>query len=75
MSKFVYGATEAVTYHNGVRIVVHIDEPWAADDPAVKACPDLFRDEPLDPRGTVTPSLVEKATATPGDKRLARRGN
>ncbi len=54
---YVYGATEAVCYENGSRIVVHVDEPWPADDPAVKARPDLFQDEPFDPASSVTPAV------------------
>lgn len=68
MSKYVYAKTEAVAYlDDGTRVVTHIDQPWAADDPAVKARPDLFSDDPLDPRGTRP--IVEQATRAPGEVR------
>lgn len=71
-TQYVYGATEAVSYtKNGVRVVVHIDEPWLASDPVVKEMPHLFNEHPFDPRGTVAP--VETATAAPGEKRPIRR--
>ena len=69
--KYVYGASETVTYEDGVRIVVHVDEPWLASDPIVKKRPDLFSDEPLTPRGTTPP--VEQATAAPAETRTTTR--
>lgn len=70
--KYVYGNTECTAYtEDGVRVVVHIDEPWLASDPAVKKLPHLFSPEPLDARGTVP--IVEQATASPGEKRNIRR--
>lgn len=69
-AQYVYGACEAVAYEDGVRIVVHVDEPWRADDPVVKKRPDLFREHPEVPRGTIP---VEQATAEPGEKRATKR--
>jgi len=72
MSNYVYGRTECAAYtESGVRVVVHLDEPWLASDPVVKELPHLFADEPADPRGTVAP--VEQATAAPGEVRNIRR--
>lgn len=70
--EYVYGRTEAVAYtEKGVRVVVHIDQPWLATDPVVKELRHLFADEPFDPRGTVAP--IERATAEPGERRSTRR--
>lgn len=44
--EYVYGASAVVTYHEGVRVRVKLDEPWKANDPFVKARPDLFRGVP-----------------------------
>jgi hypothetical protein len=53
------------------------DEAWDADDPIVKARPDLFNDEPSVVRGVrKVEAPVETATAAPGEKRTrARRGD
>lgn len=68
MTQYVYAIQETVAYlDDGTRVVTHVDEPWAADDPAVKARPDLFADTPLDPRGTRP--IVEQATRAPGEVR------
>lgn len=53
------------------------DEAWDADDPIVKARPELFNAEPSIVRGTrKREAPVETATAEPGEKRTtrARRG-
>lgn len=65
-----YGNCEAVTFIKGRRVVIHVDAPWDASDPAVKARPDLFSDEPIDRQG-IAP--VEQATAVPGEKRTTAR--
>lgn len=52
------------------------DEAWDADDPIVKARPDLFNDEPSVVRGVRKPPPedgVETATAEPGEKRTRTR--
>lgn len=43
----VYGKTECTTFHDGAKVRVHIDEAWDADDPFVKARPDLFTEAPV----------------------------
>lgn len=55
-------------------------EHWPADDPIVREHPDLFSSDAryglafsVDPAGWDDPP-VEQATASPGEKRLTRRG-
>ena len=62
--QLVYGATEAVAYHKGTRVVVHKDEPWDADDPIVKARPDLFG---------LDPEKVQSTTKKTGSTRTRRQ--
>lgn len=45
------------------------DEAWEADDPVVKARPDLFVDRPVVVRSSVAAPVVESASAAPGEKR------
>lgn len=63
----------------GVRGTVQKGSHWPADDPVVKAHPDLFSEDPrwgmnysVEPDGWDAP--VEQATAAPGEKRTTRRG-
>ena len=65
----VYGLVEAVAFIDGRRVVVHRDQPWDANDPVVKARPDLFTPAP-----SKVQSTVEQATQAPGEKRNTRRG-
>jgi hypothetical protein len=53
------------------------DEAWDADDPIVKARPELFDDEPTIVRGVRKREVpVEAASAAPGEKRTrTRRGD
>lgn len=57
--------------HNGRRVQLHENEPWDADDPFVKARPELFAAEPPNVRTTkvrtARPSLppVEDAVNDP----------
>jgi len=55
----VYAKSAAVTYVDGKRIATKIGEAWAADDPAVKAFPHLFTDDPTARRS------IETAAAEP----------
>lgn len=55
----------------GGTVVVTKNEAWWADDPFVKAHPDLFDDVPPDVRGAAPE--VEAATKAPGEKRGTRR--
>lgn len=72
-----------VVYATGTRHVgqgvVHKGSHWPADDPVVKANPDLFSSDPryglqysVTPEGYDAP--VEQATRAPGEKRQSRRG-
>lgn len=50
-------------------------EPWAAQDPFVKARPDLFGDQPERIRRTVAfVPIIEQASKAPGEKRTTKRG-
>lgn len=56
-----------------VRIVE--GEPWAAQDPFVKARPDLFGAQPERIRRTVPfQPVIEQASKAPGEKRATKRG-
>jgi hypothetical protein len=69
----VFAVDECVVYPKpGVRVVLHVDEPWPSDDPFVKAHPEFFSETQRDPRGTVD-APVETATKRPGEKRTTRR--
>lgn len=76
-----------IVYATGTRHVgtgvVHKGSHWPADDPVVKAHPDLFSDDPryglsysAQPEGWDAPEghPVEQATKAPGEKRPTRRG-
>jgi hypothetical protein len=63
----------------GISGYVRKGSHWPADDPVVKAHPDLFSTDPrfgmnysVEPDGYDAP--VEQATAGPGEKRQVRRG-
>jgi len=65
--------------NTGVRGAVQKGSHWPADDPVVKAHPDLFSTDAryglaysVEPDGWDAP--VEQATAAPGEKRATRRG-
>lgn len=70
---YVYAISDAVAYEDGKRLALSKDQIWDADDPFVKARPDLFTEVPKKVNRT-TPAPVEAATAAPGEKRGARRG-
>jgi hypothetical protein len=74
-----------VVDHSGAALHHPAGSHWPADDPYVRANPDLFSDDPryylsfsetkdwyLDPAAS-EPSDVESATAAPGEKRNVRR--
>lgn len=46
MSDYVFAKEAVVTFHNGVKVRTKRDEAWDADDPFVKARPDLFTGAP-----------------------------
>lgn len=80
MINVVYAAgTERVTLPSGTSVVVQKGTHWPADDPIVRARPDLFSPDPrygmlysVEPDGYGEP-VIEQATAAPGEKRNTRR--
>ncbi len=76
----VYATRTASVPANGGAGVVRKGSHWPADDPVVKAHPDLFSSDPrfglnytVQPEGWEDPP-AETATAAPGEKRQTRRG-
>lgn len=67
----VFAATTTVVFHDGGRVRLAEDDPWEAEDPFVKARPELFRDRPRQVFGS-RGRVVETAAVEPGGKR--RRG-
>lgn len=66
----VFAAASAVFMHDGQLIRLNMDEAWLADDPVVRAHPDMFKDRPTHIRGTI--DIIEQATAAPGERRRAK---
>lgn len=72
--------TQVVQSKDGTRIRVPKGSHWPSDDPIVRAAPaELFSTDPrwgllytVEPDGYDAP--IETASATPGEKRTARRG-
>ena len=69
---YVFPVSNAVAAHDGGRVHLSVDQVWDADDPFVKARPELFRDTPLNVLRTTAP-VVEQATAAPGETRKTNR--
>jgi hypothetical protein len=76
-------ATTHVGLEHGSSILVGKGTHWPADDPVVRAHPDLFSPDAryglvftVQPDGFDAPTepIVETATANPGEKRNTRRG-
>lgn len=63
----------AIAHPSGIGTIrLKKDEAWDADDPLVKARPELFSDEPATPRTSDRKGgrvRVEQATAAPGEYR------
>ena len=67
-----FARTTASVGHDGHLVRIVEDDAWLADDPFVKAHPDLFADTP---RNLFTLNgRVEQATAAPGERRASKRG-
>jgi hypothetical protein len=61
--------------NTGLIVRVSEGEPWAANDPFVKARSDLFGAQPEKIRRTVPMvPIVEQASKAPGEKRTTKRG-
>jgi hypothetical protein len=71
---YVFAASTTIYAEPGKgKIHLTADEPWAADDPFVRAHPELFVAHPSNPKRTVAPRpAVEQATAAPGERRGVR---
>lgn len=70
----VYAQSTCATQNpaTGLLVSLHANEPWDADDPFVRARPDLFTDSPQ-LRRTVDGPVIESATKAPGEKRAVKR--
>ena len=75
MSRYVFAATSVSVRVPGQTYPVPVrrGEVWFAEDPFVKAYPDLFSEHP--PRARGTEPEVEQASAAPGEKRTTRRAS
>lgn len=78
VSNYVYPHCRTVVAWQGGRVRLSPEQSWAADDPFVKARPELFR---TDPGRVERTEVVETATRAPGEVRqtpprrpAARRG-
>ena len=74
--KLVYANTNGTVLNpaTGMKIRLVELEPWDADDPFVKARPDLFSDAPRTVRRTVPASApIEAATKAPGARKAVKR--
>lgn len=77
MSKLVFVKKSVSTFVDGARVRIVEGDVWAADDPVVKARPELFADEPEKVHRSIEtaarPRGVEQATAAPGERRAVKR--
>lgn len=75
MPEYVHPNCAAVVLHEGGRVRLNPADTWAADDPFVKARPDLFSADPIVVAHSTgfDPSAVERATRAPGEKRMTRQ--
>lgn len=73
MPDIVYASGDVLTADGSGGMLQLVEgEPWAGDDPLVRARPELFTNKPRLRR--TTPAPVEAATANPGESRGSRRG-
>jgi hypothetical protein len=67
--------TASVMMPEGYPVLVPLGTHWSADDPVVKANPDMFSDDPrFGLYGQPPEDAAETATAVPGERRNVRRG-
>tara|TARA_R110000868_G_scaffold380056_1_gene646042 strand:+ start:790 stop:1005 length:216 start_codon:yes stop_codon:yes gene_type:complete len=68
---FKFCSSSALVGWQGQTLHLRAGSVWRADDPFVKAHPDMFSDAPdvLESSSGVTYRPVEQATAAPGEKR------
>lgn len=69
MAKVVYPVAATAIGFNGATVYLREGDAWQADDPLVKARPELFAEEPREARR----NPVEQATAAPGETRDVTR--
>lgn len=73
-TKYVFARSTTSTGSGDGRVFqIREGEVWAADDPLVKANPDLFSDEPTKLSRSSAVRSVEQATAAPGEVRNVKR--
>lgn len=72
MSQYMYPTGVMVVRYNGGRVHLNPSQQWDADDPFVRARPELFREGT---QVTRSPGFepVEQATRAPGERRNVRR--
>lgn len=70
---YVYPTCVTVVLWEGGRVRLNPDQKWPADDPFVKAKPDLFTTDPANVAHSAGYESVERATAAPGETRKVRR--
>ncbi len=68
----VFAAVTGSVRHGENIIRMAAGQPWAADDPFVRARPDLFTDAASVLHRTAPARPVEQATKAPGERRAAR---
>ena len=77
MPMYVFAKASTSVHFGGGIVRINESQVWPADDPFVRAHPELFTDTPhllsstVDPRGEVR-RPVEAATKAPGEKRAWR---
>ena len=67
----VHANAQCSVHFEGLIVRLMPGQPWAADDPFVKARPDLFTVDPAFVHRTTT-APVEQATRRPGERRTTR---
>lgn len=72
--KVVYANADCVVAHGLERVRLSKGQTWDADDPFVKARPDMFTDTPAVIHRSAGVEVVESATRRPGERRTTRRG-
>lgn len=77
--RIVYATASASVWAAGLPVSISIGQHWPADDPVVAAYPSMFSDDPryglscsVPPVMEEEATVVEQATANPGEKRDVR---
>lgn len=78
--KIVYAKANSNVFAAGIPVSISVGQHWRADDPVVKAYPEMFTDDARYGLSSTVPvpadePAVEQATAAPGEKRTSvKRG-